>query len=211
MLPGIFARFNNSIKLLYIYNDHIFFSPKPTTNMKSILKVIVISCIIVFTSCNNKAAKENPVTAKDTAVPAVEYLTIQQQDEILNAIKKDTSTDISLGTGKVISTGQGGEGYYLTRRTVTGYVEMHEQWDDVAVIRSGHAILKTGTKVKGEQQSSGEKPLRNWHGGEIEDAAEKTLSPGDFIVIPAMTAHQYIPAKGDTLVYWTIKIKRVHE
>lgn len=150
--------------------------------------------------------------AKDTTSPEVEYLNIRQQDDILNAAARDTATVISLGTAEVISNGQGGEGYYLIRRTVPGYVEQHEQWDDVAIIRSGHGVLRTGHKIKGDQKSSGgEKPWRNWYDGEIEDASERNVAPGDFIIIPAMTAHQYIPVKGDTLVYWTIKIKRVHE
>jgi len=37
----------------------------------------------------------------------------------------------------------------------------------------------------------------------------RAIAPGDFIVIPAMTGHQYIPDKNDTLVYWAIKIQRV--
>ena len=56
---------------------------------------------------------------------------------------------------------------------------------------------------------NGEKLSTNWYGGKIIDFDEKRIAPGDFIVIPAMTGHQYIPDKNDTLIYCTIKLKRV--
>lgn len=62
-------------------------------------------------------------------------------------------------------------------------------------------MLKTGYKVTGEIREEDEEPWRNWLGGVIQDKKEIELSPGDFIVIPAMTAHQYVPNSGDTLTY----------
>jgi mannose-6-phosphate isomerase-like protein (cupin superfamily) len=175
--------------------------------IKSCFAFVFICFYVVVMSCNNKSSKENPVVTKDTTTPVVKHLSILQEDSILNAAPKDTANTISLGTAEVVSNGQGGEGYYLIRRIVSGYVELHEQWDDVAIIRSGHGVLKTGTAIKGDKKSTGE---GNWFGNNIENESERNISPGDFITIPATTAHQYIPAKGDTLVYWTIKIKRVH-
>ena len=108
---------------------------------------------------------------------------------------------------KVLGRSADGEGYLVGARTQPGDVEIHEQFDDVAIIRSGHGILRTGRKVHG-QKVSGEKGAREWLGGVIEEASERNLSPGDFIVVPAMLAHQYIPSPGETLTYWLIKVRR---
>jgi hypothetical protein len=129
-------------------------------------------------------------------------------DSILSATAGDTSSIQSLGTGAILDKGPGDEPYYISKRHVEGYVEIHEQFDDVVVISSGHGRLRTGRKVEGNKLLNGEKPSRNWYGGQIIDFNEKRISPGDFIVIPVMTGHQYIPDKNDTLIYWTIKIKR---
>jgi len=66
--------------------------------------------------------------------------------------------------------------------------------------------LRTGTIVKG-QKESGDVGTREWLGGVIQDAQERKLSPGDFIIVPAMLAHQYIPTPGEALSYWLIKVR----
>jgi mannose-6-phosphate isomerase-like protein (cupin superfamily) len=101
--------------------------------------------------------------------------------------------------------------YLVVARTMPGLVEVHELWDDVAIIRSGHGTLKTGREVTGEKKVTREEPDREWRGGTIEKAEVRDLSPGDFLIIPAMLAHQYIPNKGDTLTYWTVKVKRLRK
>jgi mannose-6-phosphate isomerase-like protein (cupin superfamily) len=97
--------------------------------------------------------------------------------------------------------------YVIVIRTRPGEVEIHEQFDDVIIIRSGHGMLRSGLHAK-DQRVSGTEPSREWRDGDIMDAKERKISPGDFIVIPAMTAHQFIPVTGDSLTYWTIKVRR---
>src|SRR5690242_13669492 len=46
--------------------------------------------------------------------------------------------------GRLIATGPSGERYLVVVRTGEGAVEIHEQYDDVAVIRAGHGVLRTG-------------------------------------------------------------------
>ena len=107
---------------------------------------------------------------------------------------------------KLLGRSGDGENYLVGVRTKPGDVEIHEQFDDVAIIRSGHGVLRTGTKVKG-QKESGQVGAREWIGGVIDNARERDLSPGDFIVVPAMLAHQYVPKPGEALTYWLIKVK----
>jgi mannose-6-phosphate isomerase-like protein (cupin superfamily) len=99
------------------------------------------------------------------------------------------------------------ESYLIAVRTKPGDVEIHEQFDDVAFIRSGHGILRTGFQVTGNKVS-GNAPAREWLGGVISNARERKVAPGDFIVIPAGLPHQYIPDSGDALDYITIKVRR---
>lgn len=126
-----------------------------------------------------------------------------QIDSIWNvALRNDT---IATALGK----SQENIPYLLLARTKPGFAEIHEQVDDVALIRSGHGTLKTGYQVTGKIITTDDEPWRTWLGEAIEGGSERKLSPGDFIIIPSLTAHQYIPDPGDTLTYWTIKIKHL--
>lgn len=138
------------------------------------------------------------------------------QDRSAKRITKLTSAQVdSLSSsklapdkpGRLLATGPSGERYLVVVRTAEGAVEIHEQYDDIAVIRSGHGKLKTGASVSGAKLS-GAAPNREWLGGSIKDANEYRVAPGDFLVIPAGLAHQYIPDSGDSLVYFTIKVRQ---
>jgi hypothetical protein len=99
--------------------------------------------------------------------------------------------------------------YLFLARTKPGDAEIHEQMDDVAIIRSGHDVLKTGHQVFGKIATEDKAPWRNWFCEGIKKPEERTIGPGDFVIIPAMTVHQYVLGPGDTLSYWTIKVKQV--
>jgi hypothetical protein len=178
--------------------------------VKTLKQVTAVSLLILFIGCDQskKTSDHTQKSTEDTLQQDVFYYSTNQVDSILLATKGDTSTIQSLGTGVILKKGPGDEPYYISKRTVEGYVEIHEQHDDVVVIRSGHGRLRTGIKVEGSKLLNGEKPWRNWYGGKIIDFSERRISTGDFIVIPAMTGHQYIPDRGDSLIYWTIKINR---
>lgn len=178
--------------------------------METLRPIATVALLTLFISCNPN--KNEPVATYQSTSgklqPEVLYYSSNQVDSILRVAVGDTSSIQNLGSGEILDSGEGGEPYWLIKRTVDGYVELHEQWDDVVIIRSGHGALRTGRKVTENKLLDGEKPWRNWYGGQIIDIKENKISPGDFIIIPAMTAHQYIPNKSDTLTYWTIKIKR---
>jgi hypothetical protein len=179
--------------------------------METLRKATTVALLILCISCNQNKndSTDAKQSASDKLQPEVFYYSSNQVDSILLATVGDTSSIQSLGTGVILDRGPGDEPYYISKRTVEGYVEIHEQHDDIVVIRSGHGRLRSGRKVDDSKLLNGEKPSRNWYGGKIIDFNEKRIAPGDFIVIPAMTGHQYIPDKNDTLIYWTIKIKRV--
>jgi hypothetical protein len=178
--------------------------------MGTLRLITTVALLILCISCDqskNDSYNTNQSTSGKSQ-PEVFYYSGNQVDSILLATVGDSASGQNLGTGAILDKGPEGEPYYITKRTLQGYVEIHEQYDDVVVIRSGHGWLRTGRNVNGSKLLIGEKPKRNWYGGEITDFNEKRISPGDFIVIPAMTGHQYIPDKNDTLTYWTIKLQR---
>jgi hypothetical protein len=141
-------------------------------------------------------------------VPSYLYAQAPQTDSVIffSEAQLDSALNSAV-TPQILGRSKENGAYILGMRTKPGDVEIHEQWDDVAIIRSGTGILRTGLKVKG-QKESGKEPTREWRGGVIENPKERKLAPGDFIVIPAMLPHQYIPTPGDSLISWTIKVKR---
>jgi hypothetical protein len=160
---------------------------------QTVLLIIVLGCILI-NPCGGLAQK--------VGADSVIYFSDTQMDSMLNG-KASTEKALSFLLGR----SQDKERYLVVLRTKPGDVEIHEQFDDVAIVRSGHAILRTGTKVRGSKES-GNSGTREWSGGVIEDGKERTLLAGHFVVIPAMLAHQYIPKSGEPFTYWTIKVRR---
>jgi mannose-6-phosphate isomerase-like protein (cupin superfamily) len=175
------------------------------------IKLFIILLTVTLICCKTKTnSSKNAESSLDINSDLIKfnsdsitfYRTIQL-DSIVNTLIKNDSIGATLGKS------QDSTPYLLTVRPKTGYVEIHEQFDDVAIIRSGNGTLKTGHQVGKIIRSEGVEPSRNWFCDSIKDATLQKLSPGDFIIIPAMTAHQYIPNSGDTLTYWTIKVKHL--
>jgi mannose-6-phosphate isomerase-like protein (cupin superfamily) len=158
----------------------------------------VSSCIILIL-CSSLAMPFIVLGQKNTP----DSVTFYSHSDVDSLLKSNISPE---RVARLLGRSNDNEPYLVIIRTKPGNVEIHEQYDDVAIIRSGHGILKTGHDVTG-QKESGQEPSREWLGGVIQDGKERSLSPGDFIVIPAMLGHQYIPHTGDSLTYWTIKVK----
>jgi hypothetical protein len=147
--------------------------------MRSFKPVTTAALLILCISCNQSKNDSNNTTQSTSAksLPEVFYYSSYQVDSILSATAGDTSSIQSLGTGAILDKGPGDEPYYISKRHVEGYVEIHEQFDDVVVISSGHGRLRTGRKVEGNKLLNGEKPSRNWYGGQIIDFNEKEFRP----------------------------------
>jgi len=171
-------------------------------------KFFLPTCVVItvgLIACTLAAYSQNTSLVKNDSVIIYTSKEMDQSiKEILDkALKANTNSAVAqLGMSKDSAP------YLVVARTKPGIVEIHEQWDDVAIIRSGHGTLKTGYRVSGEKKITNTPPDREWRGGAIESAEVRNLAPGDFIIIPAMIAHQYVPTTGDTLTYWTIKVRR---
>jgi mannose-6-phosphate isomerase-like protein (cupin superfamily) len=173
-------------------------------NLLIIVLAAVLSCKTkIDTSKENHPSLDFNAELEKASGRSVTYYRNLQLDSIVNTLIKNDTIGTTLGKSSE------NVPYLITVRTKPGLVEIHEQMDDIAIIRSGHGILKTGYQVAGKIRASGEEPWRNWFCDTIKSATDQKLSPGDFIIIPAMAAHQYIPNSGDTLTYWTIKVKHL--
>ena len=171
--------------------------------------ILFIVFISVYASCHTPTdSKENsdPSFNLDAELlkrssDTIVFFSHLQIDSVLDKMILNDTIATTLGKN------QDNTPYLLLARIKPGAAEIHEQVDDVAIIRSGHGTLKCGHQVSGNIKTVDNAPWRNWFCDRIENATERKLSPGDFIIIPAMTAHQYVPDSGDTLIYLTIKVK----
>ena len=92
--------------------------------------------------------------------------------------------------------------YFAATRKQPGLAEVHRQWSDVTIIRSGKGVLRTGSTITSQREvSPGE-----WRGDTIQDSINRPLSAGDVVVIRAGIAHQFTPTGSDPLVYVTVKV-----
>jgi mannose-6-phosphate isomerase-like protein (cupin superfamily) len=175
--------------------------------MKHLTLRFALCTIIALISCNRASDSTSSPAGQNKTEDSVGFFSPAQIDHLLQSgldsvVKSGNST---LLAAQILGASGEGAPYLVVVRTGPGSVEVHEQWDDVVIMRSGHGILKTGYHVDGDRKESSS---GDWVGGMIEGGKERSVSPGDFIIIPAMVAHQYIPHRGDSLTYWTIKVRR---
>jgi|GEM_PF-1592718 hypothetical protein len=189
---------------------------KVSSFMKNSIVISMLTLAVGFISCDQSskegaAQQQAPAPVeKDVLKDSVTFYSVDEQDDFLQAklvlaLKENDSVMVA---SEVLSRSNEGAPSLVILRTGPGEVELHEQWDDVAIIRSGSGVLITGDSIVGDQRVRGAAPIRDWLGGVIQNPSKRSLLPGDFVMIPAMVPHQYIPTPGDSLTYWTIKVRR---
>ena len=98
------------------------------------------------------------------------------------------------------------ENYYIefVKRLDHGnMVEFHPHWVDQITIIAGEGVLTFGGKIEGgDVAANGE--IR---GGTQVGAKTQVLHPGDFVLIPAGSAHKFDAAPGKTLTYVVAKAR----
>lgn len=98
------------------------------------------------------------------------------------------------------------ENYYIefVKRLDHGnMVELHPHWVDQITIIAGEGVLTFGGKVEGGTiAANGEV-----RGGTQVGATTQKLGPGDFVLIPAGSAHKFDAAPGKTLTYVVSKAR----
>ena len=91
----------------------------------------------------------------------------------------------------------------MNRRTAPSEIELHCDWDDLMVVRSGAGVVATSRRVqKPVKYSWGE-----WRAERLVSAGETTIAAGDVVRIPAGHAHQVLPLGDVPLVYLVVKVR----
>lgn len=84
-----------------------------------------------------------------------------------------------------------------------GGAELHENFADIFYVVQGSATLVTGGSISDAKEvSPGE--IR---GSEVTGGERTVLAVGDVVHIPAGLSHQLLIPRGETFVYFVIKIK----
>jgi mannose-6-phosphate isomerase-like protein (cupin superfamily) len=135
----------------------------------------------------------------------------QQQSKADYFSGQDIQKQLSNLTSKAESAGSSGAtlGDYgshkiqLSLRTKNGGAEIHAHYDDVFIVKQGHATLTTGgTIVDAKTGPDGETKGTGITGGQTQE-----ISAGDVVNIPAGTPHQLKIPEGVLFSSIVIKVK----
>lgn len=98
------------------------------------------------------------------------------------------------------------ENYYIefVKRLDHGnMVELHPHWVDQITIIAGEGTLTFGGKIEGGNVAANGEV----RGGTQVGATTQALHPGDFVLIPAGSAHKFDAAPGKTMTYQVSKAR----
>ena len=94
-----------------------------------------------------------------------------------------------------------GSNVYIIRRDKTAETEVHMAFNDIYVVKSGHAKITVGGTVTGNRETA----PTEWRGGDISGGTDYSLAAGDVLFIPAGVPHKAIVSSKDSLTYVLVK------
>lgn len=129
----------------------------------------------------------------EDAAPKVQYLSSAQ----LTAEVAHTSQGIAVkqflsGPGSIV---------YILRRDKTGETEIHMAFNDIYVVKSGHAKITVGGQVTGNHETA----PTEWLGGDITGGTDYSLAEGDVLFIPAGVPHKVRVSPKGSITYVLVK------
>lgn len=84
----------------------------------------------------------------------------------------------------------------LEYRTATGPAAVHEKEAELFYVIEGSGTLTTGGKLKDEKRTN----PTNLSGSGIDGGQSRTVSKGDFLIVPEGSPHQYTDIKGELIL-----------
>jgi mannose-6-phosphate isomerase-like protein (cupin superfamily) len=84
----------------------------------------------------------------------------------------------------------------LEYRTATGPAAVHEKEAELFYVIDGSGTLTTGGKLKDEKRTN----PTNLSGTGIDGGMSRTVSKGDFLIVPEGAPHQYSDIKGELIL-----------
>jgi mannose-6-phosphate isomerase-like protein (cupin superfamily) len=94
-----------------------------------------------------------------------------------------------------------GSHVYVIRRDKNGDTEIHMAFNDIYVVKSGHAKITVGGQVPGNHETE----PTEWRGGDISGGTDHALAPGDVLFIPAGMPHKVLVSPKASVTYLTVK------
>jgi mannose-6-phosphate isomerase-like protein (cupin superfamily) len=91
----------------------------------------------------------------------------------------------------------------ITTRDKSGLAELHADWTDHIFVQAGGATMVLGGKVD-QPRETGPGETR---GSGITGGKSFAMHPGDYVYIPANTAHRMVLAPGQTIRYAVVKAR----
>jgi mannose-6-phosphate isomerase-like protein (cupin superfamily) len=135
------------------------------------------------------------IDRSSAASSGVDYYSARELARVADGLAHGSTTGRVFGKRHALQ-------YVEVRRAASGTPEIHDRWLDVTIVQAGKGSLLTGGQVEGGVlESPGEH-----RGGTIRGGARRAIGPGDLVIIPARTPHQYEIAAGDSLRYLTVKV-----
>ena len=92
----------------------------------------------------------------------------------------------------------------ITTRDKSGQAELHADWIDHIFVQQGGATMILGGKID-EPRETGPGETR---GSGVTGGKSFAMHPGDYVYIPANTAHRMVLAPGQTIRYAVVKAHR---
>jgi mannose-6-phosphate isomerase-like protein (cupin superfamily) len=130
----------------------------------------------------------------DTAAAKIQFFSAAQLDALVAArpVAGMAANQLLNGPGSIV---------YIIRRDKTGETEVHMAFNDIYVVKSGHAKITVGGQVTGNRETM----PTEWLGGDISGGTDYSLAPGDVLFIPAGVPHKTSVSPNDAITYVLVK------
>jgi mannose-6-phosphate isomerase-like protein (cupin superfamily) len=129
----------------------------------------------------------------DDAAPKIQFFSAAQLDALVShSVAGMAANQFLHGPGSTV---------YIIRRDKTGETEVHMAFNDIYVVKSGHAKITVGGQVSGNRETF----PTEWLGGEISGGTDYDLAAGDVLFIPAGTPHKTFVSPKASLTYVLVK------
>jgi mannose-6-phosphate isomerase-like protein (cupin superfamily) len=142
---------------------------------------------LLLSVCGAGAAFADNATAKSQFFSAA-----QLQALVLHSVDGIAANQFLKGPGANV---------FVIRREGSGETEVHMAFNDIYVVKSGHARITVGGQVTGNRETA----PTEWRGGDISGGTDYELAAGDVLFIPAGIPHKTFVSPKQSLTYVLVK------
>jgi mannose-6-phosphate isomerase-like protein (cupin superfamily) len=129
----------------------------------------------------------------DETTPKTRYFSAAQlAAQVAHTVKGIAGNQFLSGPGSIV---------YILRRDKTGETEVHMAFNDIYVVKSGHAKITVGGQVTGNRETV----PTEWLGGDISGGTDYSLAQGDVLFIPAGVPHKVQVSPKASITYVLVK------